>query len=488
MEQQHNTLVCPICQHHNAPEARRCAQCGVSLMGNTTTMRVSDEQVDEVMGELGFTPPTHREAAAEGLVFYIAGEVQPVIMRGREEVILGRHVAEGPPPADLVDLGTYHGHLLGVSRQHARVRLSGDECVLEDLNSTNGTWLNEKRLTANTAYILNNGDQVRLGQLILFVYFSMTSSRQKVKLGLSGSAASVVHRPPIMGLHLARETATYLQALVELQRAIDTIQGRSADEKRDIPLLEVDGEQASVDLTLVGLADAVNVVQQVIMPWQKEHVWLLAALWKGAAPEDAIAADAPPDAIPQKPDTSPLGGLGEAPPPSEEPTALDVSPLTGGTSDLALSDHAGPEGGVISPDDAAPSTRDLDAEEAASAPEPDEPLTEPEAAVPPEAVVLPDAEKISPFTEAISDSGADTAPEGPDAAVGPVGKATEPAPEPAQDVTLDTLRLALQKRVLEHVTAGFGAASSRDQAHLVLLEEPVEVLSRSTLEVTASSY
>ncbi|MBN2472451.1 MAG: FHA domain-containing protein [Anaerolineae bacterium] len=470
MEQQKNNLVCPICQHQNVPGARRCAQCGVSLMGNTTTMRVSDEQIDEVMQELDFAPPVHRDAVAEGLVFYIAGEVQPVIVRGRDEVTLGRHVEESPPPPDLVDLGTYHGHLLGVSRQHARVKLNGDECLLEDLNSTNGTWLNEKRLTSGTAYILNNGDQVRLGQLILFVYFSMTSTRQKVTLKLSGSAAAVLPRPPIMGLHLAIEATHYMRALVDLQQAIDEIQGRNTDEKRDIPLLEVDGEQASVGLTLVGLADAVNVVQQVIMPWQQEHVWLLAALWKGAAPAEALAIELPSPGVPV-PDTSPLGGLAEGAPLAEDPAALDESAVQAVTSDLTAPEPEPSQTGVLEGQGAVPEA---------------EPEAEGEEA-PPEPADDDTAAEIEPENLLTTEAAVEIEIDAAAAELEETGQVDEEA-QPVEQITLDTLALALQRQVLEHVAAGFGATASRDRGHLILLKNPVEVLSRSILEVATSSY
>ena len=70
-----------------------------------------------------------------------------------------------------LDLTPYQAGALGVSRRHASIRFSEDDCLLEDMGSTNGTWVNGNRLTAYSPYPLQNGDVVRLGQLILFVYF-----------------------------------------------------------------------------------------------------------------------------------------------------------------------------------------------------------------------------------------------------------------------------------------------------------------------------
>ena len=49
----------------------------------------------------------------------------------------------------------------GVSRLHARITISNDAAVLEDLGSTNGTWLHGNRLAAPAT--LADGDEIRLG-------------------------------------------------------------------------------------------------------------------------------------------------------------------------------------------------------------------------------------------------------------------------------------------------------------------------------------
>jgi hypothetical protein len=48
-----------------------------------------------------------------------------------------------------------------VSRRHAEIRTSGGSLGIEDLGSTNGTFVNEKRITGLT--VLSHGDTVRLG-------------------------------------------------------------------------------------------------------------------------------------------------------------------------------------------------------------------------------------------------------------------------------------------------------------------------------------
>lgn len=55
-----------------------------------------------------------------------------------------------------------------VSRKHARFTLDGDSFWVEDLGSTNGTFINGKRLTLST--VLKQGDTLSLGENILLRY------------------------------------------------------------------------------------------------------------------------------------------------------------------------------------------------------------------------------------------------------------------------------------------------------------------------------
>lgn len=50
-----------------------------------------------------------------------------------------------------------------LSAQHARLELQGDEWVLEDLRSTNGTFVNE--IEVRDATVVENGDVIRVGRV-----------------------------------------------------------------------------------------------------------------------------------------------------------------------------------------------------------------------------------------------------------------------------------------------------------------------------------
>jgi DNA-binding winged helix-turn-helix (wHTH) protein len=66
----------------------------------------------------------------------------------------------------------------GVSRRHARVVVAGDAALLEDLGSTNGTWLRGERVTMPTP--LHDGDEIRLGPVAVVFRLRRTAASTEV--------------------------------------------------------------------------------------------------------------------------------------------------------------------------------------------------------------------------------------------------------------------------------------------------------------------
>jgi pSer/pThr/pTyr-binding forkhead associated (FHA) protein len=66
-----------------------------------------------------------------------------------------------------VDLNPYDGEQLGVSRHHAKLTIQAGLAFIQDLDSTNFTFVNRKKLTPRTPTALSGGDEVRLGKLVM---------------------------------------------------------------------------------------------------------------------------------------------------------------------------------------------------------------------------------------------------------------------------------------------------------------------------------
>jgi hypothetical protein len=89
-----------------------------------------------------------------------------LLIPDQDEVLIGRADPRGAAVPD-IDLSHYGGGSAGVSRRHARLLRRGDGWAVEDLGSTNGTYVNDQVLPPSQPQLLNDGDSVRCGQLAL---------------------------------------------------------------------------------------------------------------------------------------------------------------------------------------------------------------------------------------------------------------------------------------------------------------------------------
>jgi DNA-binding winged helix-turn-helix (wHTH) protein len=72
-----------------------------------------------------------------------------------------------------------------VSRRHARITIGANDAVVEDLGSKNGTYVNDRPVTAPTR--VADGDQVRLGSLLFTFRFAPPSASTETQSVPSGT-------------------------------------------------------------------------------------------------------------------------------------------------------------------------------------------------------------------------------------------------------------------------------------------------------------
>jgi predicted component of type VI protein secretion system len=173
---------CPSCGFNNRPGVVFCENCGTSLLSGgsplSTKALEADEQKDVDPGDQ--PPPSVVSSSTRTEIFptggtlrlEIEGSPEPIYLGlNHREIVLGRRdPATGALPD--VDLTPFAGYRMGVSRRHSQIRHS-EEGHLDvfDLGSSNGTFLNGRRLEAHYPYRLRDGDKLALGQIVIRVYF-----------------------------------------------------------------------------------------------------------------------------------------------------------------------------------------------------------------------------------------------------------------------------------------------------------------------------
>jgi pSer/pThr/pTyr-binding forkhead associated (FHA) protein len=100
-------------------------------------------------------PPSRKSKKAPSKATVVEGETN----KGKTFQLGGELVIGRADKCQLVLDDTY------VSQMHARIFSKGDGVMLEDLGSTNGTYLNRQRVTSPTE--LQRGDRVKIGKTVL---------------------------------------------------------------------------------------------------------------------------------------------------------------------------------------------------------------------------------------------------------------------------------------------------------------------------------
>jgi hypothetical protein len=162
-------VLCPTCGHYSAPDVVRCTFCGEAL---GTREIVITRELTHVPHILSVDRPGQDYFALDAnaiLQFLPSGQVFSLSLE--RPVILGR-ASVALDDIERVDLSELNAMQHGVSRQHCRLRREGLQLVVTDLHTTNGTYLNDRRLEAGRDAIVLHGDKLILGTLHLIVTFS----------------------------------------------------------------------------------------------------------------------------------------------------------------------------------------------------------------------------------------------------------------------------------------------------------------------------
>jgi hypothetical protein len=176
-------ITCDRCKTENLDGSQYCDECGAPLRPNGHPSPVQRRPVNGNNGNHAPSPEAPEFAGrVSASLSYSAlrtaakPHARLVIEKGRStgkqfmlsdvESQIGRWDADGGIFPD-VDLDTDDPEAK-VSRRHARITLSNGQYFLEDLGSTNGTFINRgKRLPPGQRQALCDGDEIIVGKTFL---------------------------------------------------------------------------------------------------------------------------------------------------------------------------------------------------------------------------------------------------------------------------------------------------------------------------------
>jgi len=159
-------IICSNCQYKNVSGAVFCAECGAQLDGVETlvTQAITDEEIGEELKRKSPRPELASVPSNSWISLHLMDSGKILPLASRNEFTLGR-LSEGQPIMPDIDLTPYQAYASGVSRLHAVVKREGSQVAVMDLGSSNGTYLNGRRLNPHTEEPLSHGDIVALGKL-----------------------------------------------------------------------------------------------------------------------------------------------------------------------------------------------------------------------------------------------------------------------------------------------------------------------------------
>lgn len=137
---------CPICSGQIPDEAHTCPSCGYRLLDSTQSFQpvklgVSSEE------------PIVPDVQSYGLRVVRGPQTGIDIELNEGTLSIGRD-----PRCDIFL------NDMTVSREHAELEVSPKGCVLRDLNSFNGVWVNDRMVST---CLLKQGDQIQIGAFCL---------------------------------------------------------------------------------------------------------------------------------------------------------------------------------------------------------------------------------------------------------------------------------------------------------------------------------
>lgn len=268
------TKTCPKCQKINASNALVCAYCGSTFTAERTkTVQMGDSSSGQTrLAQIEQLSKQYKEA----LIFFMAHQQNPLIVNSPgKTIVVGRYEPSDDLPT--VDLEEFGGAQLGVSRRHAVIERGDDGFKIFDTNSKNGSWLNGIPLEPLVPHFLRSGDEIRLGQMNIHVYFNRPVDAVKsfMLLNVQQATASLA-RTRLTYRELADTLVPFLRAMGDAQVIVNEILEQPMQEAV-VDAIVADKQSSMITVTLDGGSDIIALLRDHIIPWKRTNRTLVEA-------------------------------------------------------------------------------------------------------------------------------------------------------------------------------------------------------------------
>jgi pSer/pThr/pTyr-binding forkhead associated (FHA) protein len=162
-------MKCARCSYELHEGELVCPRCGFVDDGRSTAVlsRTSRQRLREEGASITGTNP----AVGDKVNLMIRGLRKQLMLNEINNLIVGR-TDPGTGGYPDIDLTAYGAEQRGVSRQHLKMNFADGQLTIMDLQSAYGTYLNGVKLEPNEPRVVNDGDEIMLGQLAMRVNFT----------------------------------------------------------------------------------------------------------------------------------------------------------------------------------------------------------------------------------------------------------------------------------------------------------------------------
>ena len=165
---------CPECQNQELEGTLFCSRYGVAL-------KIEDDKAGAstvpfaIESENGVSPPLMGKTTVPveiptAIRFIIPQSGRQIVLPLRDVIHIGRgdRTRDIKPELDLAEDDEINAC---ISRRHAVIQATSQGVAIMDVGSTNGTFVNNFRIQPKLPYALSAGDELKLGNLVVHIFF-----------------------------------------------------------------------------------------------------------------------------------------------------------------------------------------------------------------------------------------------------------------------------------------------------------------------------